>query len=82
MNEAGIILRGQKGRNLWFNTIYPMVMDYASKVFFVGTPKGKKKRKGEQSETGNTLFYELSLKSKEIDSRWVTETISSYETPS
>lgn len=82
LNEAGIILKGSKGRNLWFNTLYPMVLDYNANVFFVGTPKGKKKRKNEFSETGQTLFYELCLKGLHSeDKKWITEEMTTYDNP-
>lgn len=62
LNEAGIILKGQRGRDLWFNSIYPMVMDYAARVFFIGTPKGRKARRAELSDSGYSLYYELCCK--------------------
>lgn len=45
-NESGIIFNGRK--SLWENTIAPMTMDYGAKVFFIGTPKGKKDKNGEE----------------------------------
>ncbi|MFX0135921.1 MAG: hypothetical protein ACFFDN_19925 [Candidatus Hodarchaeota archaeon] len=47
LNEGGIIL---KDRSLWFNSIYPMVMDYDPVVIIGGTPKGQ------------NLFFELRSK--------------------
>ena len=38
INEAGIVL---KNRNLWTETILPMILDYKAKVMIGGTPKGK-----------------------------------------
>jgi predicted phage terminase large subunit-like protein len=61
LNEAGIILKGQKGRNLWFNTVYPMTIDYKAKVFFLGTPKGKRAKKDEHPNK-MSLYYELAFK--------------------
>jgi len=51
LNEAGIILAD---RNLWQQSIRPMIMDYQARVFAIGTPKGKR------DKTGNDhLFYEM-----------------------
>lgn len=61
INEAGIVLKGQRGRNLWFNTLYPMVLDYGADVYFIGTPKGKKAKKDE-APCKVSLYYELALK--------------------
>lgn len=61
INEAGIVLKGKKGRDLWYNSIYPMTLDYNAKVFFIGTPKGKRAKKDEYNET-NSLYYELACK--------------------
>lgn len=61
INEAGIVLKGQKGRDLWNNTIRPMALDYKAKVFFLGTPKGKKAKKDE-APAKTSLYYELALK--------------------
>jgi len=61
LNEAGIILKGKKGRSLWYNSIAPMTMDYTADVYFIGTPKGKKAKKDEAPEK-YSLYYELALK--------------------
>jgi predicted phage terminase large subunit-like protein len=61
INEAGIVLKGQKGRDLWYNTIYPMILDFKARVYFVGTPKGKKAKKDE-APAKTSLYYELALK--------------------
>lgn len=61
INEAGIVLKGQKGRDLWFNTIRPMALDYKADVYFLGTSKGKKAKKDE-SPAKTSLYYELCLK--------------------
>lgn len=50
VNEAGIVL---KNRNLWQNSILPMILDYKAIVFIGGTPKGKKIKDGYHP------FYEL-----------------------
>lgn len=61
INEAGIVLKGQKGRDLWFNTVRPMALDYKADVYFLGTPKGKKAKKDE-APAKFSLYYELCLK--------------------
>lgn len=61
INEAGIVLKGQKGRDLWFNTVRPMALDYKARVYFLGTPKGKKAKKDE-APAKTSLYYELALK--------------------
>lgn len=93
INEAGIVFKGQKGRNLWFNTLYPMILDYGmqAQVFAVGTPKGKKAKKDEKAESGakTTLYYELAckggLKQKgevhEKHPNYRTLTYTSYDNP-
>lgn len=92
INEAGIVLKGQKGRNLWFNTIYPMIMDYGDRaqVFFLGTPKGKKAKKDEkiESNTKFSLYYELACKGGLKNSDYIekhpnykTLTFTSYDNP-
>ena len=40
LNEAGIILKGESGERLWYNTIRPMTIDHAATVWLIGTPKG------------------------------------------
>lgn len=85
LNEAGIILSGQHGRNLWYNSLLPMTLDYNPVVFFLGTPKGKMAKKHEHSETGKSLYYELACKggldNNPITPGWVTKTYSSYDNP-
>lgn len=79
MNEAGIILKGQRGRNLWQSSIAPMLMDFNPRVFFIGTPKGKKAKRGEASQTGNCLYYELAEKGYDSkEKNWITKHYSSY----
>jgi len=51
INEAGIVL---KKRQLWQESILPMIMDYKAEVIIGGTPKGKKLKTKEKH-----LFYEL-----------------------
>ena len=45
LNEAGIILKGEKGRYLWENAILPMFMDFGGHGLIGGTPKGKSDKK-------------------------------------
>jgi predicted phage terminase large subunit-like protein len=85
LNEAGIILKGQKGRDLWYNTIYPMGIDYHAWKYIIGTPKGKRAKKDEESPTKTSLYYELCCKAgydnheKSDNYRYVN--LSSYDNP-
>ncbi|MBZ0200879.1 MAG: phage terminase large subunit [Ignavibacteriaceae bacterium] len=82
INEAGIVL---KNRNIWTETILPMVMDYKANVLIGGTPKGKRvKGKNEKH-----LFCEMferglndpsKIKNKN-GSEWKSFNFSSYENP-
>lgn len=81
LNEAGIILKGRRGRNLWQSSIFPMIMDYNSNVYFIGTPKGRSSMKGEISETGRCLYYELAERGNDVDTKWKTFNYSSYSNP-
>jgi predicted phage terminase large subunit-like protein len=78
INEAGIIFKSDP--YLWFNSIRPMVIDYASKVFFVGTPKGKLSKDGKEH-----LFYTFWKKglegSPDRDPDWISLKASSYDNP-
>ena len=50
INEAGIILKGQKGRYLWRNAIVPMLADYAEATVYIGgTPKGRRDKDGQKN---------------------------------
>ena len=40
LNEAGIILKGESGERLWYNTIRPMTIEKSAIVWLIGTPKG------------------------------------------
>lgn len=69
LNEAGIILKGERGRYLYENAVRPMLMDSEkSQLIAVGVPKGIM-YKGTQ-----TLFYELSKQYKHLE-------YSTYDTP-
>jgi len=53
VNEAGLILKGERGRYLWNNALLPMLMDYeGSTAHIIGTPKGKVDPDG-----NNSLYY-------------------------
>lgn len=55
INEAGIILKGERGRYLWQNAILPMTIDYGNCVVYIGgTPKGKIGKDGLE-----TTYYQL-----------------------
>ena len=73
-NEAGLIFRD--GKSLWYNTISPMTMDKKARVFFVGTPKGRLDKKGEEH-----LFYTFFKKGQEGDPDWKSYQFSSYKNP-
>ena len=84
LNESGIILRGQRGRSLWMSTLLPMVMDYNADVYFIGTPKGLRKKRGEMSDSGYCLYYELALLGGlkgDKDPDWATKVYDSYSNP-
>jgi predicted phage terminase large subunit-like protein len=72
INEAGIIF---KNRNLWEESIHPMVMDFGAKVIIGGTPKGRT-YKGKEH-----LFYELYKKGEADGVRWKSFNYSSYDNP-
>lgn len=52
LNEAGIILKGEKGRYLWENALMPMLMDFSGLVLIGGTPKG-----ATDKNTGKDTLY-------------------------
>lgn len=55
LNEAGIILKGDRGRYLWNNAVLPMSMDYQDCIiFFGGTPKGRTDKDG-----SDCLYYQM-----------------------
>lgn len=78
INEAGIVL---KNRNLWSESILPMILDQKARVLIGGTPKGKTVKRTKEKH----LFYELFEKgqravSKE-QSEWMAFNFSSYDNP-
>lgn len=85
LNEAGHILKGKRGRNLWYNTIYPMILDHNPAVYIMGTPKGKRAKKGETLSDGQKaefcLFYELAQKGYSDNQNWISLNFTSYDNP-
>lgn len=78
INEAGIVL---KNRNLWNESILPMILDYKANVLIGGTPKGKTVKRSNEKH----LFFELfekgqksNVKSKNI---WKAFNYTSYDNP-
>lgn len=70
LNEAGLILKGGRGEELWYNTLQPMAMDYKAQVLFIGTPKGL------------GLFRQFFDKGNDPDEpNWVTHHYTSYDNP-
>lgn len=56
LNEAGIILKGERGRYLWNNAVLPMSADYKDCIIYLGgTPKGRTDRDG-----SDCLYYQMS----------------------
>ena len=85
INEAGIVL---KNRNLWNESILPMILDHKANVLIGGTPKGKTVKRTNEKH----LFYELYEKhtpsrlssghpSQEGNSVWESFNFSSYDNP-
>ena len=76
-NEAGIILKGVKGRYLYEQAITPMTADYGDKCiqFWGGTPKGVVDKSGHPHK-----FFELCESAKMYDDRLVVH-MSSWENP-
>ncbi|MBL1121385.1 MAG: hypothetical protein D8M26_00680 [Ignavibacteriae bacterium] len=76
VNEAGIVL---KNRNLWTETILPMILDYKAKVLIGGTPKGKTVKRTKERH----LFYELFERGErqEVRSEWKSFNYTSYDNP-
>lgn len=61
LNEAGIILKGDKGRYLWSNAVLPMTADYEDCIVYLGgTPKGRADKDGR-----DCIYYELAKKADE-----------------
>ena len=74
LNEAGIIL---KNDYLFTNAVLPMLMDnQGSKLFAVGTPKGRIKKDGKEHR-----FYSMYKRCKDEDSNYELFQYSSYDNP-
>lgn len=72
INEAGIILKGDKGRHLWISTLMPMTLlpGVRAQVLFIGTPKGL------------GLFRDFAKRGDDPeDKRWVVYRRTSYDNP-
>lgn len=78
INEAGIVL---KNRNLWNESILPMILDYKANVLIGGTPKGKTVKRSNEKH----LFFELFEKSQKSNvksqNEWKAFNFSSYDNP-
>lgn len=74
LNEAGIIL---KNRELYTNTVLPMLLDYPeSKLIAAGVPKGKVLKDGNEHP-----FYTLHKRAQENPGRYESRTFTSYDNP-
>ncbi len=74
LNEAGIIL---KNKDLYVKTVLPMLMDYPeSKLYAIGTPKGKKLRDGTEHP-----FFTIARRGELGHPNYRTLTFSSYDNP-
>jgi len=76
VNEAGIVFKDNS--TLWYNTLYPMIMDHKANVYFIGTPKGKLCKDGSEH-----LFYTFYKKGMDpvANPDWKTHQVSSYQNP-
>ncbi|MBE0572981.1 MAG: phage terminase large subunit [Ignavibacteriaceae bacterium] len=79
INEAGIVL---KNRNLWSESILPMILDQKARVLIGGTPKGKTVKRTKEKH----LFYELFEKGSKsnvqsLKQEWKAFNYSSYDNP-
>ena len=78
INEAGIVL---KNRNLWSESILPMILDQKARVLIGGTPKGKTVKRTKEKH----LFYELYERSEKQEVRskkeWEAFNFTSYDNP-
>jgi len=78
INEAGIVL---KNRNLWNESILPMILDHKADVLIGGTPKGKTVKRTNEKH----LFYELYERCETGDEKrkteWRSFNFSSYDNP-
>ena len=71
LNEAGIILDGERGKSLYQNSVMPMMLDFPdSELFAFGVPKGAANQ-----------FYTLDQRAASDTDNYYREAISSYDTP-
>lgn len=75
-NESGIIFNANK--YLWNNALRPMCLDYKAKVFFIGTPKGKRDKNGEEALYWD--FYKRGL-DRDPSNVWASYKYTSYDNP-
>lgn len=75
LNEVGHIL---KNRYLWDNCIRPMTLDLHAKCFFVGTPKGKRDKTGQEH-----LYYTFFKRGQDPVAfpDWKSFVATSYQNP-
>jgi len=74
LNEAGIIL---KNKELYANTVLPMLLDYPdSKLIAAGVPKGKKLKDGTDHP-----FYTLAKRAEEGNGQYQRISLTSYSNP-
>ena len=76
INEAGIILKGERGRYIWQNAILPMTMDYPCTLYIGGTPKGKLGKDGLP-----TTYYELFQKAESGHKNYQHVNIPTFKSP-
>jgi predicted phage terminase large subunit-like protein len=83
LNEAGIILKGMRGRLLWSQSLLPMILDYDAMVYLLGTPKSKDARKDEKAQNfKQSLYYELCEKGNDPkQKKWRTINYSTDSNP-
>ena len=76
LNEAGIILKGERGRYLWENSLLPMSIDYPCTFYVGGTPKGKRDKNGMI-----TKYFELYQKAEAGDPKYHHKNIPTDRNP-
>lgn len=82
-NEAGIIMKGMRGRNLWQESVAPMILDSKAEVYFIGVPKSNKPKKDEKVlGYNNSLYYELYQKGLDPNEpTWRGLNFTTYDNP-
>ena len=77
LNEAGIILKGDRGRYLWTQAILPMLADFSgSQAYFIGTPKGRTDKDG-----SDCLYYQLAKRAESGVDGYSMMTITTDQNP-